>query len=63
MVSHISNGSSSHFPVNSSKKLSLTVPETLRALGKGSSVIVQIKATMLRNALGLKGVKAEAGVS
>lgn len=55
MVSHISNGSSSHFQVNSSKKFSLTVAETLRAFGKGSSIIVQIKTTMLRSTLGLKG--------
>lgn len=27
----------------------LTVPEILRALGKGSSITVQIKTVMLRN--------------
>jgi len=31
------------------------MPETLRALGKGSSIIIQIKTTMLRNTLSLKG--------
>lgn len=63
MVSHISNGSSSHFQVNSSKRFSLTVPEMLRVLGKGSSIIVQIKTAILRNTLGLKGCEAETGVS
>lgn len=64
MLSHISSGSSSQFQVNGSKKFSLTVPETVRALGKRSPGSKSwLKTTMLRNTFGCRDAKAEVRIS
>lgn len=63
MVSHISNGSSSHFQVDSSKTISVFVPETLGALGRECSVVVQIKVQRIGAPRVWKDREAKAGVS